>query len=228
MSEEPEEITVVTVPADPNRHPILRSIKRSDVDTYRKFVGGHLECITIGDPEGTVYCNEEGMLGNLPVNTRAEAVVGKHRPHFLEHNQIRGDVIFCGPPDHDGEDTDVPDAYINELGAKPLSVPHPPEGSGYDWFDELRGTGWYEVALWGREGYNLGSWPFNIIAFYDGPHGFGVVTNTEGDMHLQVFETEQEREEETNKIAIHFWEHYEVQGAPRKLSDGRLGPYKGQ
>jgi len=31
--------------------------------------------------------------------------------------------------------------------------------SGYDWLDELDGTGWVPLPAWGTSEYDLGSWP---------------------------------------------------------------------
>jgi hypothetical protein len=38
---------------------------------------------------------------------------------------------------------------------------------GYDWISRLS-NGWYAVPGWGKDGWDLGNWPYVIVAFYDG------------------------------------------------------------
>jgi len=71
-------------------------------DDINKAVGGWIESVpTTGHV--TIYCNEEGKLKGLPHNLIASAFV--HR--FLD-DVIVGNVVFCGPPDEEGDETDVP------------------------------------------------------------------------------------------------------------------------
>jgi hypothetical protein len=71
-------------------------------DDINKAVGGWIEAVpTTG--QVTIYCNEEGKLTGLPFNQIATAFV---RP-FID-DVIVGNVVFCGPPDEEGDETDVP------------------------------------------------------------------------------------------------------------------------
>ena len=46
-----------------------------------------------------------------------------------------------------------------------LDTPHRDiYGEGYDWMARLTGTGWHELSSWGRDGWDLGSWPYIIFA----------------------------------------------------------------
>lgn len=67
--------------------------------------GGYLEAI---HGEGwSAYCDEEGKLKSLPPNRTATVLArmfGWHTPDVL-----CGPVVFFGPPDKDGDETDVPD-----------------------------------------------------------------------------------------------------------------------
>ncbi|RLU81091.1 hypothetical protein CTZ27_33145 [Streptomyces griseocarneus] len=78
---------------------------------------------------------------------------------------------------------------------------------GYDWIDELPSTGWYAVGVWGKDGWPLGSWPYQIVAHFDMEDLdlFGVATFTEGDTHVQAFASREERDAATNEIAVHWW-----------------------
>lgn len=225
-----DEIRAITLPADERRRPILRTLKRSDPGHYRKYIGGNLEAVSIGHPEATVYIHECGMLENLPTNTRAEALIEIHRPGFIGYNQIRGDVIIVGGVDSEGEDLEVPTAYITELEAKELKVPDPPNdrmGDGYDFMEKLEGSGWHPVPLWGSRGWSLGNWPYVCGLHYDSKEVYGLAVYCEGDLTVEAYETERERENATDELACFYWNHYEVPGAPKSLRDGRLGPYRG-
>ncbi|MEF9981666.1 MULTISPECIES: hypothetical protein [unclassified Glutamicibacter] len=46
----------------------------------------------------------------------------------------------------------------------PATVERDMYGEVYDWMESLAGTGWYEVPGWGRDGWDLGSWPYIIFA----------------------------------------------------------------
>lgn len=223
------EIKAITLPADMKRRPILRTIDRSHPDHYRKYTGGPLEAVTIGNPEACVYIHGEGMLENLPPNHRAEALIEKHRPGFLLSNQIRGDVVIVGPADEMADDMPVPDEYIAELAAIELKVPDPPNdclGDGYDFIDNLGDSGWHAVGVWGCKGWPLGNWPLVIVIHYD-EEVYGSCLYVEGDLKIQAFETEQERNDATDRWAVDYWCHYQVAGAPKTLHHGILGPYLG-
>lgn len=72
-------------------------------------VGGYIEHITWNTPDGSLslYCNEEGKITQLPIN------------HFItmwvapRSQTIHGDVIIFGESDGEGEDTDVPQSFID-------------------------------------------------------------------------------------------------------------------
>lgn len=224
-----DEIRAITLPADLRRRPILRTLKRSDPDHYRRYVGGPIEAVRFGNPEATLYLNEDGIALNLTPNVRAEALVELYRPGFLLHDHILGDVVIVGGSDWHAEDTDVQERYIRELGAKPLEVPQPPNdrmGDGYDFMEKLEGSGWFAVGLWGSEGFNLGRWPLQAICHYDG-ESFGFCSYTEGDLNVQAFETEAERDHATDEYFVWFNKFHEIEGAPQEMDDPRLGRYRG-
>ena len=111
----------------------------------------------------------------------------------------------------------------------------PPRSSyddGYDWMGQLS-NGWYEVPSWGSEGWDLGDWPYVIVAHYNGEVGdigpFGVATYVEGDLEVKEFPTRAERDSETDRIALFYWRNRadEIPGIPTDPADNRLGPYRG-
>jgi hypothetical protein len=99
---------------------------------------------------------------------------------------------------------------------------------GYDFMEQLSG-GWYVVPAWGSDGWDAGSWPLVILVHYDGDNEvpYGMAVYTEGDIDIKEFKSLQERDQATNEWAIWWWNFSETKGAPKKLTDGRLGPYPG-
>lgn len=101
---------------------------------------------------------------------------------------------------------------------------------GYDWMGKLSG-GWHEVPGWGEAGWDCGSWPYVIVAHCnadsDAGIGWGVVTYVEGDIEVKEFPTREERDKETDKIAVFYWSRDEdYKNAPQTVDDPRLGPYR--
>ena len=71
--------------------------------------------------------------------------------------------------------------------------------NGYDWIEQLRGTGWHEVAG-GSDGRLLGDWPYQVVAHHDDPERelYGLAVYTEGDVSVEGFRTQAARDEAAN------------------------------
>src|SRR5262245_14944092 len=82
----------------------------------------------------------------------------------------------------------------------------PPSGwdDGYDWMEELR-DGWRPVAGWGRDGWNLCSWPYAVVAHYDGGDLYGLAVYEEGDVTVESFLDRERRDAATDRIAVQYW-----------------------
>jgi len=86
---------------------------RYTTDEWRGEIDGYLEGVspnTPGSPAWFAYCDEEGKLKGLPPNLLATALAraaGWRTPDFL-----CGPVVFFGPPDHDGNETDVTQEFL--------------------------------------------------------------------------------------------------------------------
>lgn len=110
-----------------------------------------------------------------------------------------------------------------------MSLPPVPEretyDDGYDWIERLIGTGWHVVPAWGSDGWDLGQWPYVIMAHHNGDT-FGLVVYVEGDLEVEEFETREARDKATSHKAIFYWQLRDVRGAPRNIKDPRLGPYR--
>lgn len=98
-------------------------------------------------------------------------------------------------------------------------------GDGYDYMDRLKG-GWYAVANWGQDGWDIGAWPYQIVMHFDGDGLYGYATYTEGDLTVEPFTTRAARDQRTNEYFVWFWKQkLNVSEAPRDINDPRLGPY---
>lgn len=103
-------------------------------------------------------------------------------------------------------------------------------GDGHGWMAALSG-GWHEVASWGADGWDLGSWPYVVVAHYDGADElgllFGRVVYVEGDLFVEGYRWRSERDKASSDTAVYYWRHYG--NGPRDLpaeGDAPLyGPY---
>ena len=98
-------------------------------------------------------------------------------------------------------------------------------GEGYDWMESLTGSGWRELAAWGRDGWDLGSWPYIIfaVAQANDEHGklFGYCTYVEGDVAARWYRTREARNQAISKEAFWYWASGQADG-PEGLH--RLNP----
>lgn len=86
--------------------------EEADLATLQRLVGGYIEMFGPTEGAGWLgYCNEEGKLRRLPYNARATtlALEGGWRSggDFLV-----GDVVFLGPGDTEGGDTEVTEEFL--------------------------------------------------------------------------------------------------------------------
>jgi hypothetical protein len=102
---------------------------------------------------------------------------------------------------------------------------------GYEWMDRLP-DGWYAHASWGRDGWDLGNWPYSIVVLYDDPHAhaFAHGVYTEGDIEVTRHTSEAELHAAVNAVALWYWRHHPRRGPPDLREDGsvlshHLGPF---
>jgi hypothetical protein len=95
---------------------------------------------------------------------------------------------------------------------------------GYGWMSHLR-DGWQPIPGWGRDGWDLGDWPYAVVAHYDGEGVHGLGTYVEGDVYERSFATREERDAATDQIAALYWRL--SRNGPDDLppSDDYLGPH---
>lgn len=83
-----------------------------DFTDYQRAVGGLMEHIDIQLLNITVCVNEEGLLRQLPFNSRATFLWWYHVPEARQRAILVGDAVLVGWPDLDGAATDVPDEIL--------------------------------------------------------------------------------------------------------------------
>ena len=88
----------------------------ADLDTLRGLVGGGwLEGVSPDGrwtPRWMAYVDEEGKIKGLPINVAATTLA--KRLGWPEGDYLVGTVVFVGPADEEGDDTDVPDLVVRE------------------------------------------------------------------------------------------------------------------
>ncbi|MGO2328505.1 hypothetical protein [Glutamicibacter arilaitensis] len=91
----------------------------------------------------------------------------------------------------------------------PATVERDVYGQGYDWIQSLEGSGWYEVPGWGRDGWDLGSWPYIIFAAAvtsdEKGQLFGYCTYVEGDVTARWYRSCEARNLAISKEAFWYW-----------------------
>jgi hypothetical protein len=73
----------------------------------QEIVGGLIDAVTHHEVKMSAYVNDEGLLLGLPMNRIASVMFGRY---------LVGDVVVCGVPDEDGNDTDVLEAVVAVAG----------------------------------------------------------------------------------------------------------------
>jgi hypothetical protein len=104
---------------------------------------------------------------------------------------------------------------------------------GYGVAELVRRWDWEAIADWGKDGYNLGSWPLVIVFWRDHEGGFDVAEYVEGDATVYTCPTEEIREQITDEIAYFHWRHTDkdwtrpyhwIENLPNEFK----GPYEGR
>ena len=86
----------------------------SSLEDYQAAVGGWIESVDIPSLGVTIYVNEEGLLRQLPLNSRATFLWWYHVPEARQKAMLVGDAVIVGIPDRKGDSTDIP-ATVAEM-----------------------------------------------------------------------------------------------------------------
>lgn len=92
---------------------------------------------------------------------------------------------------------------------------------GYDYIERAESRGWTALALWGKDGYDFGQWPY-VIGFVrvvrDGArrlYGFGVYV--EGDLTTDYYRSWDACNEAISRQAFWYWNAGQSDG-PKDLA----------
>lgn len=94
------------IPADEDQPICIKNVE--GLEAYQAIVGGYIEMVSLtltlaGEKcDVALFCNEEGKLSGLPLNRRATEMAR------IPGDFLVGDVFLVGPPDDEGNETDVP------------------------------------------------------------------------------------------------------------------------
>lgn len=81
------------------------------------------------------------------------------------------------------------------------------EDGGYEWMGEIEALGWQPQGSWGKNGWDLGSWPYLIFATKEQADTsgtlYGVACYCEGDVTTTWHRTAIEREKTMARNARH-------------------------
>jgi hypothetical protein len=92
-------------------------------------------------------------------------------------------------------------------------------GDGYEWIEAIAEDGWAALSNWGSEGWDLGQWPYVIVAGTRTAdrtgHLFGAATYCEGDVTCRYFRTQRAQWEAITEQAFFSWSNGQAHGPAR-------------
>jgi hypothetical protein len=110
-------------------------------------------------------------------------------------------------------------------------------GDGYEWIDAIGEDGWAALPNWGSEGWDLGQWPYVIIAGTRTADRtgnlFGVATYCEGDVTCTYYRTQRAQWDAITEHAFFSWSNGQAHGptdlpaAAAELPSRDRAPYPG-
>lgn len=104
---------------------------------------------------------------------------------------------------------------------------------GYDMMEIAAKKGWYAIAGWGKQGWDLGSWPLVIVfkkRIKDVENCYLVAVYVEGDVTQYATPDIETRNALIDETAFFYWKHADrewVKGYDSVESFPDRGPYQG-
>lgn len=109
-------VRALRVPVDPDEP--IAEVQVNSLADYQEIVGGYIEPVDIPALGVTVYVNEEGLLRQLPFNSRATFLWWYFVPEARQKAMLVGSAIIVGLPNRQGDSTDIP-REVTDLLLKP-------------------------------------------------------------------------------------------------------------
>ncbi len=92
----------------------IRIANLTGLKAWQDEVGGYVQAFSFGDTCSALV-NENGKIENLPHNIAATLLCAGFDVGLAEGDCINGTMVIVGPPDADGNTTDVPDSMLKAL-----------------------------------------------------------------------------------------------------------------
>lgn len=108
-------VTGIFVPSDSGAE--LQFQDFNALSDYQLAVGGLIESVEVAGLAITLYVNEEGLLRQLPLNSRATLLWLSYSPEVRRESVLVGNAVIVGAPDANGAATSVPRSVISLLAA---------------------------------------------------------------------------------------------------------------
>lgn len=99
-------VNALRIPADADE-PITK-LEVSKLEGYQAAVGGWIEPVDIPELGVTIYIHEEGLMLDLPFNSRATLLWWYFVPEARQKAILAGPALVVGLPDRNGDSTDIP------------------------------------------------------------------------------------------------------------------------
>jgi Txe/YoeB family toxin of Txe-Axe toxin-antitoxin module len=96
-----------------------------------------------------------------------------------------------------------------------------PGDEGFDRMEYARHLGWKAIPNWGRDGWDLGSWPL-VVVYHRGE--LEIAVDVEGDIDIEKFATREERDRKTDEIAFFCWKNDEEEWVKGIDSHEQMAP----
>ena len=90
------------------------------------------------------------------------------------------------------------------------------ENGGYDWMELIGEHGWAVIPSWGSDGWDLGNWPYVMVAATRTADSignlFGVATYCEGDVSCTYYRTKARQWDAISEHAFFQWKNGQAHG----------------
>lgn len=119
-----EPIRTLVIPPDGQAE--IRDIPQ-EIRTLQELVGGYIQAVPAfhnadGYPRVLIWCNEDGMNLNLPINHRATALWWALDEQMRGIDSLNGTVLVTGGPDDEADITALPE-FIERIWNSVTSPP---------------------------------------------------------------------------------------------------------
>ncbi len=127
----------------------ITGVQVEKLEDYQAIIGGWIEPVDVHPLGITVYVNEEGLLRQLPFNSRATVLWWYFVPEARQKAMLVGPALVVGLPDRKGDNTDTPTevvALLTDAGTWRVEVKVPTEP---DWIQiPATHTDYFEALVW--------------------------------------------------------------------------------